>query len=128
MSIMPDHIGIVACSAEGAALCYRTICVEGAQLLGQYAHPEVSMHTPSLAEYVKYLDQSDWQGERKVSIRARTFAAREPVRQKDNCRGIHTSFRHAQQEAHDQHLPPASGQRQHRTLLHLQAGDLRCPR
>ncbi|MEO8654166.1 MAG: aspartate racemase, partial [Ramlibacter sp.] len=27
------HIGIVACSAEGAALCYRTICAEGAALL-----------------------------------------------------------------------------------------------
>jgi aspartate racemase len=46
---MPQHIGIVACSAEGAALCYRTICVEGEQLLGRHAHPEVSMHTPSLA-------------------------------------------------------------------------------
>lgn len=23
-----QHIGIVACSAEGAALCYRTICLE----------------------------------------------------------------------------------------------------
>jgi aspartate racemase len=29
----PRHIGIVACSAEGAALCYRTICVEGAAIL-----------------------------------------------------------------------------------------------
>ena len=57
---MPQHIGIVACSAEGAALCYRTICVEGAQLLGPHAHPEVSMHTPSLAEYVRYLDHEDW--------------------------------------------------------------------
>jgi aspartate racemase len=59
---MPQHIGIVACSAEGAALCYRTICVEGAQLLGPHAHPEVSMHTPSLAEYVKCLDRDDWRG------------------------------------------------------------------
>jgi aspartate racemase len=59
---MPRHIGIAACSAEGAALCYRTICVEGAQLLGAHAHPEVSMHTPSLAEYVKCLDRDDWQG------------------------------------------------------------------
>ncbi len=59
---MPQHIGIVACSAEGAALCYRTICVEGAQLLGAHAHPEVSMHTHSLAEYVKCLDRGDWQG------------------------------------------------------------------
>ncbi|HEX6722352.1 MAG TPA: aspartate racemase, partial [Burkholderiaceae bacterium] len=49
----PLHIGIVACSAEGAALCYRTICTEGAALLDRpHAHPEVSMHTPSLADYV----------------------------------------------------------------------------
>src|SRR5258708_4185286 len=59
---MPDHIGIVACSAEGAALCYRTICVEGARRLGRHAHPEVSMHTPSLAKYVACLDRGDWQG------------------------------------------------------------------
>ena len=59
---MPQHIGIVACSAEGAALCYRIICVEGAQLLGPHAHPEVSMHTPSFADYVKCLKRDDWQG------------------------------------------------------------------
>ena len=57
---MPRHIGIVACSAEGAALCYRTVCSEGAQLLGPHAHPEVSMHTPSLADYVAHLDRADW--------------------------------------------------------------------
>jgi len=59
---MPDHIGIVACSAEGAALCYRTICAEGAQLLGPHAHPEVTMHTRSLAEYVRCLERDDWDG------------------------------------------------------------------
>jgi aspartate racemase len=59
---MPQHIGIVGCSAEGAALCYQTICVEGAQLLGPHGHPEVSMHTPSLADYVKCLERNDWQG------------------------------------------------------------------
>ena len=59
---MPQHIGIVACSAEGASLCYRTICVEGAQILGAHAHPEVSMHTHSLAEYMKCLDHDDWRG------------------------------------------------------------------
>jgi aspartate racemase len=57
---MTRHIGIVACSAEGAALCYRTICVEGAALMGPHAHPEVSMHTPSLADYVAHLDRGDW--------------------------------------------------------------------
>ena len=59
---MPRHIGIVACSAEGAALCYRTICVEGAGLLGPHAHPEVTMHTPSLADYMQYIYHDDWQG------------------------------------------------------------------
>src|SRR6266496_1237485 len=59
---MPQHIGIVACSAEGAALCYRTICVEGAQLLGPHAHPEVSMHTHSLAEYMGCIYRGDWEG------------------------------------------------------------------
>ena len=58
----PRHIGIVACSAEGAALCYRTICMEGAQLLGPHAHPELSLHTHSLADYVRCLDSGDWQG------------------------------------------------------------------
>src|SRR5215813_7545763 len=57
---MPQHIGIVACSAEGAALCYRTICVEGAELLGQHAHPEVSMHTHSLADYMESIYRGDW--------------------------------------------------------------------
>jgi len=58
---MTDHIGIVACSAEGAALCYRTICLEGGQFLGRHAHPEVSVHTPSLATYVGLLETDDWQ-------------------------------------------------------------------
>ncbi|WP_077003391.1 aspartate/glutamate racemase family protein [Variovorax sp. KK3] len=59
---MPLHIGIVGCSAEGAALCYRTLCAEGPRLLGPHAHPEISMHTPSLAEYVDCLDRGDLNG------------------------------------------------------------------
>lgn len=61
-SVMTGHIGIVACSAEGAALCYRTICAEGARLFGPHGHPEVSMHTPPLADYVACLDRDDWRG------------------------------------------------------------------
>ena len=56
------HIGIVACSAEGAALCYRTICVEAAERLGAYHHPEVSMHGHNFADYVKCIDAKDWAG------------------------------------------------------------------
>jgi aspartate racemase len=67
------HIGIVACSAEGASLCYRTICTEGAALLGAHAHPEVSMHTPSFAEYVRLIERNDWRG---VGELMRTSAAK----------------------------------------------------
>ena len=59
---MVQHIGIVACSAEGAALCYRTICVEGAEIFGVHAHPEKTMHTPPFAAYVACLNKGDWAG------------------------------------------------------------------
>jgi aspartate racemase len=59
---MSQHIGIVACSAEGAALCYRSICLGGADLLGPHEHPEISMHTYSLGEYMKCIYRGDWQG------------------------------------------------------------------
>jgi aspartate racemase len=65
---MPQHIGIVACSAEGAALCYRTICLEGAELLGRHDHPEVSMHTHSLAKYMNCIYANDWAGVAELMI------------------------------------------------------------
>lgn len=65
---MSKHIGIVACSAEGAALCYRTICTEGPRSLGPHAHPEVSMHTPSFAEYVRCLEAEDVEGEAELML------------------------------------------------------------
>ena len=58
---MPKHIGIVAVSAEGAALCYRTVCVEGASILGRHAHPEVTMHTYPLSDYMRYIDAGRWE-------------------------------------------------------------------
>jgi len=54
------HVGIVAVTAEGAALCYRTICVEGAALFGPYGHPQVTMHTYSFAEYSRHIEAGRW--------------------------------------------------------------------
>ena len=56
------HIGIVACSAEGASLCYRTLCAEGRELFGEHNHPEVSMHTHPLAAYMECIYRDDWNG------------------------------------------------------------------
>lgn len=57
---MTKHIGIVAVSAEGAALCYRTICAEGSAVLGRHTHPEVTMHTFPLSRYMSYADSGQW--------------------------------------------------------------------
>jgi len=54
------HVGIVACSAEGAALCYRTICTEGGDLFDRLIHPAVSIHTQPFGEYVAALENDDW--------------------------------------------------------------------
>lgn len=58
----PAPIGILACSSEGASLCFRTICQEAPRLLGAHAHPEISMHAHSLADYVRCLDAEDTDG------------------------------------------------------------------
>ena len=55
-------LGIVACSSEGAALCYRTVCAEAAALLGPHAHPEIALHGHSLADYVACLERGDLDG------------------------------------------------------------------
>ena len=55
------HVGIVAVSAEGAALCYRTICAESAPILGPHDHPQVTMHTYPLAEYMAHVEADRWQ-------------------------------------------------------------------
>jgi aspartate racemase len=57
---MTQHIGIVAGSAEGAALCYRTICLEASALLGEHNHPEITMHSAPLAEYMQPIYAGDW--------------------------------------------------------------------
>jgi aspartate racemase len=57
---MSKHVGIVACSAEGAALCYRTLCAEAPAIMGEHMHPEVSMHTHPLGEYAKHFKVGNW--------------------------------------------------------------------
>jgi aspartate racemase len=60
---LAKHIGIVACSAEGAALCYTTVCTEAPELMGKkHAHPEVSMHTHPFSDYVRLMEAGRWDG------------------------------------------------------------------
>jgi aspartate racemase len=65
---MSKHIGIVACSYEGAALCYQTICNEGSQYMGEHSHPEVSLHNHPLSEYMKFIISGDWEGVARLML------------------------------------------------------------
>jgi aspartate racemase len=73
---MPQQIGIVACSAEGAALCYRNIALEGAELLGEHNHPEVSMHNYPLARYMNCIYANDWAGVAELMLSSADKLAR----------------------------------------------------
>src|SRR4029434_3959032 len=55
-----QHIGIVAGSAEGAALCYRTICLEASAVMGEHNHPEVTMNSLPMAEHMRHIRANDW--------------------------------------------------------------------
>jgi aspartate racemase len=73
---MSRHIGIVACSTEGAALCYRTVSLEGAQVLGPHDHPDVSLHSHSLAKYMRCIRASDWAGVAELMLSSADKLAR----------------------------------------------------
>ena len=59
---MAAHIGIVAVSSEGAALCYQTICAEAGARMGPHRHPEITMHTFPLSAYMRFANAREWQG------------------------------------------------------------------
>jgi aspartate racemase len=56
------HVGIVAGTAEGAALCYRTLCREAEDVMGHNMHPEITLHSLPLRFYLKAIDRDDWAG------------------------------------------------------------------
>jgi aspartate racemase len=57
-----EHIGIVACSAEGAALCYREICRQSLTLVGEHDHPRVTLDSIPLARWMPAFDAGDHDG------------------------------------------------------------------
>jgi aspartate racemase len=91
----PEHIGIVACSAEGAALCYRTICLEAIPVLGEHTHPEITMDSIPMVRHMDFIRKNDWAGVAElmlVSLRRVAAAGAKFAICPDNT--IHQAFRH----------------------------------
>ena len=53
------HIGILAHSFEGATLCFRTACLEGANRLGAHMHPEITMTCSAMALVLDAWERGD---------------------------------------------------------------------
>jgi aspartate racemase len=75
MSNHMPHIGIVAGTADGAALCYRTLCHDAERLMGRHAHPEITMHALPLDAYLAFIDASDWSGVAALMSRSASVLA-----------------------------------------------------
>jgi aspartate racemase len=56
------HIGIVACSTEGAALCYRTICLDALSRMGEHDHPRMTISAIPMARHMERIYEDDWTG------------------------------------------------------------------
>jgi len=56
------HIGIVAVSAEGAALCYRTIAAEGSAGFGRHGRRRMTTDTIPLRDYMAHINAGCWEG------------------------------------------------------------------
>lgn len=54
------HIGIVGVTAEGSALCYRTIISESGAILGVNQHPEITMNTQPFDVILDAQNKNDW--------------------------------------------------------------------
>ncbi|MBC7771582.1 MAG: amino acid racemase [Pyrinomonadaceae bacterium] len=57
---MPRHIGIVAVSPEGSALCYREIFRHTSRLIGDTGHPRITLHNEPFELYLEAALKADW--------------------------------------------------------------------
>jgi aspartate racemase len=60
------HLGVLAHSAEGAALCFRAFCHEGFRELGPDDHPDVTLDVIALARSMPSWDTSDYGAVRTI--------------------------------------------------------------
>ena len=69
------HIGIVAGTADGAALCYRTLCHEAEPVHDRQAQPEITLHALPLEAYLASIDAEDWVGVAALMSRSASILA-----------------------------------------------------
>jgi aspartate racemase len=70
------QIGIVACSAEGAALCYRAICQLALERVGKNDHPRITLDSIPMAAWMPAFESGDFAGVAKFMLDSARLLAR----------------------------------------------------
>jgi aspartate racemase len=70
------HLGILATTPEGAALCYRAFCAEGFSELGPHEHPDVTLDCIALARSLPAWERGDYRSVRSNLARSAGRLAR----------------------------------------------------
>lgn len=60
------HIGILAHSAEGAALCFLAACHQGEEFLGAHSHPDITMAIIPMAASMPHWEKNEFTAVRKI--------------------------------------------------------------
>src|SRR5215469_14829759 len=74
------HVGILATTPEGAALCFRVFCQHGASELAPHDHPDVTLDCIALARSLPAWERADYQSVR-ATLAVRGVAPELPVAQ-----------------------------------------------
>jgi aspartate racemase len=76
MAGQPRHIGIVACSVEGAALCLREIATHSLTLMGEHMHPQVTLSCIAMGEWMPAFNRGDYEGVADFMLRETEIVAK----------------------------------------------------
>ena len=76
MATKPKHIGIVACSVEGAALCLREIAAYSLRVMGEHMHPQVTLSCIAMGEWMPAFNRGDYAGIAEFMLRETEIVAR----------------------------------------------------
>jgi aspartate racemase len=70
------HIGIVACSIEGAALCLREIAAYSLNFMGEHRHPQVTLSCIAMGEWMPAFNRGDQEGVADFMLRETEIVAK----------------------------------------------------
>jgi aspartate racemase len=70
------HIGIVACSVEGAALCFREIAAYSLNFMGEHLHPQMTLSCIAMGEWMPAFNRGDYAAVAEFMLRETEIVAK----------------------------------------------------